>query len=111
SSLDAASRAALDRAVVAAYAARGITSDPRTHRRPAPQLADLVLALGDDDSAAALHDQLAPFVTGSYRGLFDGPTTAPLDRHLVVFSLQDLPEELKPAGLLLALDVIWRRVV
>ncbi len=109
--LDGAARAALDRAVVAAYAARGITSDRRTHRRPAPQLADLVLALGDDDSAAALHDQLAPFVTGSYRGLFDGPTTAPLDRHLVVFSLRDLPEELKPAGLLLALDVIWRRVV
>jgi type IV secretory pathway VirB4 component len=109
--LDGAARAALDRAVVAAYAARGITSDPRTYRRPAPQLVDLVLALGDDDSATALHDQLAPFVTGSYRGLFDGPTTAPLDRHLVVFSLRDLPEELKPAGLLLALDVIWRRVV
>jgi type IV secretory pathway VirB4 component len=109
--LDGAARAALDRAVVGAYAARGITSDPRTHRRPAPQLADLVLALGDDDSATALHDQLAPFVTGSYRGLFDGPTTAPLDRHLVVFSLRDLPEELKPAGLLLTLDVIWRRVV
>ena len=108
--LDGAARAALDRAVVAAYAARGITSDPRTHRRPAPQLADLVLALGDDDSAAALHDQLVPFVTGSYRGLFDGPTTTPLDRHLAVFSLRDLPEELKSAGLLLALDVIWRRV-
>jgi len=109
-SLDGAARAAVDRAVVAAYAARGITSDPRTFRRPAPQLADLVLALGDDESAQQLHDELAPFVTGSYRGLFDGPTTAPLAAHLVVFSLRDLPEELKPAGLLLALDVIWRRV-
>jgi type IV secretory pathway VirB4 component len=109
-SLDGAARAAVDRAVVAAYAARGITSDPRTFRRPAPQLADLVLALGDDESAQQLHDDLAPFVTGSYRGLFDGPTTAPLAAHLVVFSLRDLPEELKPAGLLLALDVIWRRV-
>lgn len=108
--LDGAARAAVDRAVVAAYAARGITSDPRTFRRPAPKLADLVLALGDDASAQQLHDELAPFVTGSYRGLFDGPTTATPTAHLVVFSLRDLPEELKPAGLLLALDVIWRRV-
>ncbi len=49
--LAAADRAAVDRAVVAAYASRGITSDVRTNRRPAPQLADLVFALGDDDSA------------------------------------------------------------
>ena len=37
--LDPAAAAVLDRAVLAAYAARGITSDPRTHPRPAPLLA------------------------------------------------------------------------
>ena len=34
--LDPPSAAVLDRAVLAAYGARGITSDPRTHSRPAP---------------------------------------------------------------------------
>ena len=34
----------------------------------------------------------------------------PPDGHLVVISLRDLPDELKPAGTLLTLDAIWRRV-
>jgi type IV secretory pathway VirB4 component len=108
----AAGRAALDRAVVAAYAAKGITADPSTHRRPSPVLADLVAALaGDDDpEAAALAARLAPFTTGTHRLLFDGPTTTPPEGHLVVFSLRDLPREMKAAGVLLALDAVWRAV-
>lgn len=108
----ASERAALDRAVVAAYASRGITSDPATHSRPAPVLADLAAALEDDrdSDAAALAQRLAPFVTGTHRTLFDGPTTTPPQGHLVVFSLRDLPREMKPAGVLLALDAIWRGV-
>jgi type IV secretory pathway VirB4 component len=39
--LDAATRAILDRAVIATYAESGITFDPRTWKRPAPLLADL----------------------------------------------------------------------
>lgn len=109
-SLDSSARAAMDRAVVAAYAGRGITSDPRTHRRPAPQLSDLLSALAEDDTAHALRDQLRPFTSGSFCSLFDGPTTATPEGHLVVFSLRDLPDELKGVGVLLALDVIWRRV-
>ena len=49
-------------------------------------------------------------MTGSYRGLFEQPTSTHPDRHLLVVSLRDLPEELKPAGTLLALDTLWRQV-
>ena len=103
---------ALDRAILAAYASVGITSDPRTHARPAPVLADLAAALdADGDPAAqALAARLAPFTTGTHRGLFDGPTTVRPVGHLVVFSLRDLPDELRAAGTLLTLDAIWRRV-
>jgi type IV secretory pathway VirB4 component len=110
--LGPAARAALDRGVIAAYRARGITADPATHARPAPVLADLAAALeGDGDpEAALLASRLAPFTTGTHRMLFDGPTTTPPEGHLVVFSLRDLPDELKGAGTLLVLDAIWRRV-
>ena len=114
-------RAALDRSIIAAYTAVGITADPRSWARPAPLLADLTRALTDDDrddnhdrshdpAGAVLAAQLAPFTTGSYRALFDGPTSSRPDGHLVVFSLRDLPDELKAAGTLLILDAIWRRV-
>jgi type IV secretory pathway VirB4 component len=109
---DPAAAAALDRAVLAAYEKVGITADSRTHRRPAPVLADLAGALqvDPDPAAAGLAARLAPFVTGTHRGLFDGPTTTRPDGHLVVFSLRDLPGELKAAGTLIVLDAIWRRV-
>lgn len=111
-------RAVLDRAVLAAYAARGITSDPRTWKRAAPLLADLTAQLDtmaqseapDAAHAADLSARLAPYVTGSYRGLFAGPTTTRPDGHLIVFSLRDLPEETRTVGMLLALDAIWRQV-
>ena len=109
---DPAATAALDRGIVCAYEAVGITSDPRSHARPAPLLADLAAALDADSDPAArmLSARLAPFTTGTHRGLFDGPTTTRPEGHLVVFSLRDLPGELKAAGTLLTLDAVWRRV-
>jgi type IV secretory pathway VirB4 component len=57
-----------------------------------------------------LAQRLGPYVTGSYRGLFEQPTSTHPDRHLLVVSLRDLPEELKGVGTLLALDTLWRQV-
>jgi type IV secretory pathway VirB4 component len=110
--LTSAASAALDRAAVAAYSGKGITSDPRTHRRPAPLLADLAHALERDPDPAgpALAARLGPSVTGSFRGLFEQPTSTRPDGHLLVFSLRELPEELKGVGTLLALDALWRTV-
>ncbi|MGH8983488.1 MAG: VirB4 family type IV secretion system protein, partial [Acidimicrobiia bacterium] len=89
--------AALDAAVIAAYAAKGITPDPRTWRRPAPLLGDLAEALQQHGNAGRrLAARLAPYVTGSRRGLFDGPTTHRPDGHLVVYAIRDLPDELRP---------------
>ncbi|MEV5691973.1 SCO6880 family protein [Micromonospora globbae] len=107
-----AERAALDRAIIAVYRQAGITADPRTHRRPAPLLRDLAATLaGDADPAATqLAARLSPWVEGSFKDLFDGPSTTRPDGHLVVWSLRQLPDELRGVGTLLALDSIWRQV-
>ncbi|MFI1989708.1 VirB4 family type IV secretion system protein [Actinoplanes sp. NPDC020271] len=103
--------AALDVAVLAAYRAKGITSDPRTWRRPAPLLADVAAALDESGEAGrVLAARLYPYVAGSFKGLFDGPTSTAAAGHLVVYAIKDLPEELKPVGTLLILDAIWRTV-
>ncbi|MEV0386875.1 ATP-binding protein [Nonomuraea sp. NPDC050643] len=111
--LTAQTRATLDSAIIATYQTAGITRDPATWSRPAPLLADLVTTLTGKtagQTGADLAAQLAPYVSGSYRELFDGPTTTTPAGHLTVFSLRDLPEEMKAVGTLLALDAIWRRV-
>ncbi|MBE8525769.1 DUF87 domain-containing protein [Amycolatopsis sp. H6(2020)] len=110
--LAGAERAALDRAITATYQRVGITSDPRTWTRPAPLLADLAKALTevDDPAGAELAARLHPYITGAFSGLFSGPTTTRPQGHLVVFSLRDLADELKPIGTLLTLDAVWRQV-
>jgi type IV secretory pathway VirB4 component len=103
--------AALDRAVLAAYRGKGITTDPRTWRRPAPLLIDLAEALAAGDEAGRrVAARLHPYVVGSFKGLFDGPTSTVAEGHLIVYAIKDLPEELKAVGTLLTLDAIWRRV-
>ncbi len=107
-----AEKAALDRAILAVYRNAGITPDPRTHGRPAPLLRDLAVVLSADPDPAAheLAARLAPWVEGSFKDLFDAPTTHRPEGHLVVWSLRHLPDELRTVGTLLALDHIWRQV-
>ncbi|MYW90425.1 conjugal transfer protein TraC [Amycolatopsis rubida] len=110
--LSAQQRAVLDRAIMATYQQAGITSDPRTWGRQAPLLADLAAALAGtpDPVAADLGARLHPFVEGAFSTMFSGPTTTRAEGHLTVFSLRDLPDELRPIGTLLTLDTVWRRV-
>ncbi|GLY98845.1 conjugal transfer protein TraC [Actinoplanes sp. NBRC 103695] len=101
----------LDIAVLAAYRAKGITTDPRTWRRPVPLLADVMAELERlDDAGRRVAARLHPYVAGSMKGLFDGPTTTAATGHLVVYALKDLPEQLHAVGTLLTLDTIWRTV-
>ncbi|MDX8031695.1 DUF87 domain-containing protein [Lentzea sp. BCCO 10_0856] len=107
--LEAAERAVLDRAIAATYQRAGITSDPRSWTRSAPLLADLAKIL-EAAGGTQLAAGLEPYVSGSFSSLFSGPTTTRPEGHLVVFSLRDLSDELKPIGTLLALDAVWRQV-
>ena len=107
-----AEKAALDRAITAAYNRAGINPDPATWTRPAPLLRDLadLLATDDDPAAGQLNARLAPWTVGNFAGLFDGPTTTTASGHLVVWSLRHLADELRTVGQLLALDAIWSGV-
>jgi type IV secretory pathway VirB4 component len=111
-SIGPAEKAALDRAITTTYTQAGITADPTTWTKPAPLLRDLATTLtGDPDQAAAqLAARLAPWTSGNFAGLFDGPTTHHPNSHLVVWSLRHLPDELRTVGTLLALDSIWQRI-
>ncbi|GLZ32102.1 type VI secretion protein [Lentzea sp. NBRC 105346] len=112
SELTASERAVLDKAIASTYQRAGITSDSRTWTRPAPLLADLAetLANGGDPVGVDLAARLHPYLTGAFSGLFSGPTSTRPEGHLVVFSLRDLADELKPIGTLLTLDAVWRQV-
>jgi type IV secretory pathway VirB4 component len=110
--LDAGQKAVLDAALLTVYAQAGITTDPATWTTNPPVLADLHRVLTEDGAQAAgeLAARLAPYVSGSHAALFNGPTTSHPARHLVVFALRQLPEEVRAPAILLTLDAIWSRV-
>jgi TraG P-loop domain len=105
-------RAALDKAIATTYAAAGISNDPTTWTRPAPLLRDLAATLHNAGypGAQTLAARLSPWAEGSFKELFDGPTTFHPRGHLVVWSTRQLADELRAPGMLLALDAIWRDV-
>ncbi|MFF0458507.1 PrgI family mobile element protein [Nocardia africana] len=109
-----AQRAALDTAVTATYAAAGITDDdPSSWVRPAPTLSMLrdQLAAAGSPVAVDVAAGLAPYVAGgAFAGLLDGASSHGPAGGLTVYSLRDLPDELRTIGTLLALDATWRQV-
>jgi type IV secretory pathway VirB4 component len=106
-----AGRAALDVAVAAAYEQAGITADPRTWNRQAPDLTAVTTALSasTDPTGAGLASALGPFTTGSHAGLFNAPSSHGRTGHLTVYTLEHLPEQLRPAAVLLVLADLWRQ--
>lgn len=111
--LTGADRAILDRAIYATYADRGITTDPATHDRPPPVLADLHTTLRSmhDEGAGRLALRLQRYVTGSLgAGVFAGQTNVELNRRLVVFNIQALEEELRPLAMHVIASFVWGRI-
>jgi hypothetical protein len=108
--LDSQEKGLLDRALYETYRRVGITSDVKTHDRPAPLMRDLYDVLesgmcGPD--VTGLTPRLRRFVHGSLAGLFAGPTNVQLDQMIVNFDIHDLETELRPIGLFLVSNFVW----
>ncbi len=104
--------ALLDRALVAAYKAKGITPDPATQTNEPPLMEDLYKALIGMENAAAndISARLEKYITGSFRGIFDQPSNINVTNELTVFSVRDMEEELRPVAMYIVLDFMWTKI-
>jgi conjugal transfer ATP-binding protein TraC len=104
--------ALLDRALVAAYKAKGITPDPATQTNEPPLMEDLYKALIGMENQAGndIAARLEKFITGSFRGIFDQPSNIDITNQLTIFSVRDMEEALRPIAMYVILDFIWTRV-
>lgn len=110
--MNATQEAMLDRALVAAYKAKGITPDPATQTNEPPLMEDLYKALIGMENAEAedLSARLEKFITGSFRGIFDQKSNIDIRNQLTVFSVREMEEELRPIAMFVILDFIWTRI-
>lgn len=103
-------RGAIDAGLYETYRRAGITTDRRTHDKPAPVLRDFHAVLQETGNPYGLADRLVRYVDGSLGQVFSSPTSVALDRPFVVFNVRDLEEELRPLATYLIADHIWREV-
>jgi len=111
-------RAVLDRAIKEAYELAGITEDIDTHGKAPPTLASLQAVLEAEAdletgraTAASLAERLAVFTGGSLAGgLLGGHTNVSLESRMVVFGIQELPEDLWSFAMYLIAGYVWQLV-
>lgn len=110
--MTAEQEAMLDRALVAAYKAKGITPDAATQTNEPPLMEDLYKALigMENDDAYNLAARLEKYITGSFRGIFDKPSNINIHNQFTVFSVKEMEEELRPVAMYVILDFIWTRI-
>lgn len=110
--LTATEEAILDRALIAAYKAKGITPDPATQSNEPPLMEDLYKALigMEQNDAQNLAARLEKFIKGSFRGIFDQKSNMDIHNAFTVFSVKELEDDLRPIAMFLILDFIWTRI-
>ncbi len=108
--ITAEEEAILDKALRETYSARDvIPTEPSTWSNP-PLLQDLQTVLESISGGENLANRLRRFTTGSYAGFTNRPTNVDLKNRLVVFSLRDLEEELRPIAMYVILHFIWNMI-
>ncbi len=110
--MDPMEESILDRAVMEAYKAKGITPDPETQNREAPLIEDLYKALigMEEEKAKNLAARMEKYIKGSFAGIFNQKTTVNLKNQFVVFGIRNLEESLRPVAMHIILDYIWTTV-
>jgi conjugal transfer ATP-binding protein TraC len=99
--------ALLDQAITETYASRDITPDESFEGKEPPLLEDLEAVLRNIEGAEDMANRLYRFTKGSYTGFVNKPSNVDINNRLIVFSIRDLEEELRPIAMYIILNYIW----
>jgi conjugal transfer ATP-binding protein TraC len=100
--------ALIEKALITTYSLKGITmEDDRIDGKDIPLLKDLHSVLGTMDGAKWITERLEKYVTGVFAWVFSQPTNVDLKGWLVVFSVRDLDDILRPTAMYILLNYVW----
>jgi type IV secretory pathway VirB4 component len=108
--LSPAEDAVLDRAITETYASREIVAGEDFTGKPAPLLSDLETVLRNLEGGHDMAERMYKYTQGSFSGLLNQPTNIDVNNRLIVFSIRDLEEELRPIGMYIVLNYIWNLI-
>ncbi|KKS18361.1 MAG: Type IV secretory pathway VirB4 protein-like protein [Parcubacteria group bacterium GW2011_GWC1_41_7] len=108
--LTPAEDAVLDRAITETYASREIVAGEDFAGKAAPLLSDLETVLRNLEGGHDMAERMYKYTQGSFSGLLNQPTNIDVNNRLIVFSIRDLEEELRPVGMYIVLNYIWNLI-
>lgn len=100
----------LDEALIQTYAIKDITPEADFINNAPPILSDLQNILEGLTGAESIAVRLKKYSQGTFSGFLNNPTNISLENRLVVFSIRDMEEELRPIAMYLILNHIWTQV-
>lgn len=100
----------IDRALLETYAKKDITADSDLTKIEAPLMEDFQEVLNGLEGGDALAARLEKYTRGTFSGLFNHPTNVDMKNQLVVFSVRDLEDELRPMAIYTIVNYIWNVV-
>ena len=102
--------ALVDKALLETYAKRDITPESDLSRVTAPTMQDFQEVLEGMAGAEDLVPRVKKYTEGTFAGLFNEPSNVDLQTGLVVVSIRDIEDELRPIAMYVVLSYIWNIV-
>lgn len=100
----------LDRAISETYSAFDIVPGKDFSKAQPPLLENLQTVMENMEGGRDLGQRLYRFTKGSYAGFTNRPTNVDIKNRMIVFSIRDLEDELRPIAMYIILNFIWNLV-
>ncbi|PIR04347.1 MAG: conjugal transfer protein TraC [Candidatus Magasanikbacteria bacterium CG11_big_fil_rev_8_21_14_0_20_39_34] len=100
----------VDRALLETYAKKDITPSTDLATVEAPIMQDFLDVLEGMEGAETLVVKLQKYTSGTFSGLFNSPTNVNMNNQLVIFSVRDLEDELRPMAIYTLINYVWNIV-
>jgi len=103
--------AIVDRALTETYALKDITEDTDPEAEiESPLLSDFEMVLKGMEGGDSLAQRISKYTQGTWAGFINRPSNVDINQKLVVFSLRDMEDELKPIAMYIITNHIWGAV-
>jgi conjugal transfer ATP-binding protein TraC len=100
----------LDEALIQTYAIKNIYPDRDFSDKEPPLMSDFQNVLSNMTGAESLVIRIKKYTEGTFSGFLNQATNVNLDSQLVVFSIRDMEDEMKPIAMYLVLNFIWTKI-
>jgi type IV secretory pathway VirB4 component len=102
--------AIVDKAITETYALKDINAESDFTNIEPPLLSDFELVMSGMEGSESLVQRLSKYTRGTWSGFINKPTNVDMNKRLVVFSIRDMEDELKPVAMYIVTHHIWNMV-